>query len=140
MSLVSVIEEIAADMEHDAAPDHGGDALRSYAKQLRRAVKAAEGASPPPAPFILPETQHRNEIEKAKMEFRAKKTTAEESCPMSIVCEGGPHDETYVTVPTDMPDGAHTELTGSVYTRRGDRLVFDVVETAVLSAKRQGVA
>lgn len=135
MSLEDAVLDIADGMEAEAA-DLAGTAgaeyccmtLRSYARQIRRCVKAVEGVTPPsqqqPSPFLLPETQNRDMIERAKAEFRGKhrRGEAEEGVGGMVaeVCGGKAHGD-MVEVDLAMPYGAKTELLGDVYVWGEDR-------------------
>lgn len=153
MSLSEVILEIAEEMirEADDMKSTNGFAwmaLRGYAKQLKVAVKAAEGSKEITYPtdsiqgggqlFLHPEAQHFQMIEQARKELREqkRKTDLQEGGePRFVVCQGGPADGDTVSVAPDMPTGARTMIDGGVYSLQGKGLEFDEVATR---ARKEG--
>ena len=147
MSLKDALNDIADDMESEcgqlkAGESIGADLLRSYAKQIRRAVKAA-GDAPPPAPpqtdaqtlamlMASPMSQNTTEIERARARLRAERglsplpagasehsriLAAEEGLAVEQVqIAGGPMDGDFLQVPAGTPkNGVKTVINGVVY-------------------------
>jgi hypothetical protein len=146
MALAEVILEIAQDLEDSAeewkeieeiAP-HVAEMILSFAKQLRRAVKAAEGSAPPPPQKTF--MQEALEMEKhfkerARTEFKGKvqkippneldrKDGGGKSVYTQMEVVGGP------AAPDDLPvwhgflagfeTGVKTVIAGGVYELRED--------------------
>jgi len=137
MSLGEVILDIAEAMEAEASHWAEGQALRSYATQLRIAVKAAGGnVSPAAAPLVYDEAFNRNMIEQAKRELRASRERGPvEEGPlnpsMAEVADGpmaGAAGEAPNHVPVDpgMPTGATCVVGAHVYELRADRKLWYV--------------
>lgn len=151
MSLRDVIADIASDMDRDADEwERAGDQrsvsqsydLRSYAKQLRRALKASEGERQAvaradvgdlPAELLQnPELQHAAMIEKAKAELRRAKAAANKAEDNAFaqtgydegtgfVClVGGNSDGLMVPMAGNAPIGAKTMVGGQVYCKGDD--------------------
>ena len=152
MSLADAVTEIADDMEKDSAAHVANgtlgygtiDLLGSYAKQLRRAVKAAEGMETYPSllgaarigPGIVDpavaKTMNRDLIEAVKGEFRGKVqkidapvdpdlVKAEEGAGGGMVeLAGGAHEGTLVPLPPGMPVDGYTAVLGERYQLRAD--------------------
>ncbi len=137
--LSDVILEIADEMQQwvDGSPDTRVQVVASWAKQLRRAVQAAEGAGgnlhPLASPLLLsPEAQHRKYIDEARAEFRKRPRQpdeagsplpAEEGGEMKQII-GGPAGGTeelpsYVMAPANLKEGDKTIISGAVYELRG---------------------
>jgi len=125
MSLHDAIQAIVEDMEEVAgSPPHSNESLqlRSYARMLRIALKAATAGSMMGVnaqPVILPAypdpiTQHATEIEKARAEFRNKKKPNEDTDRM-VLLVGGSGDGALLPFPEAAPVGARTEVSGDVY-------------------------
>lgn len=114
--------------------------LEFYAAQLRIAVKAAEREATSiqgNAQTFDPEVFHRQQIEKARSEFRTTKedglqhvrkddSTAKdlikaEAAPCAYEVFDGPLKGDSVALPGDMPVGARTNLSGNVYQLGEDR-------------------
>ena len=150
MSLSEAVLEVASVMQDDAEVfSESGEAeaarkLRSYAQQLRIAVKASEGQPTvsPMAGMLLGDTgasQHREMIDKARAEFRSQK--AEEASERMLELHGGPGDDSLISVSADMPTGAYTLVAGARYQLRTENgrawLQFapadDSVPTAILA-------
>lgn len=130
MSLADAVTDIADEMEasiKDWIEDRKISLiLLGYVRQIRTAVKAVEGAAPAAVtvnPMALsPGAQHAIEIEKARAEFRAKRTEAEEDVPEMISFKDGPFLGAQVSVSNKMPVGAATEYNGIWHVRRADGL------------------
>ncbi len=101
-------------------------ALKSYARELRVAIKASAGAtaSPPTNPFglaagwVSPQAQHAQAIDQAREEFRKHKQRgdAEEGLDGKMVeARGGPCEGTFVNVPSDVTPGMKSLIAGGVY-------------------------
>ena len=78
MALADAIALIAEQMDEEAEDPSLKDCLhtlRGYARQLRTAIKAAEGVKDA-APYATPNMQHHLEIEKAKLELREQRQKA----------------------------------------------------------------
>ncbi len=83
MSLAEAVLEVAGAMDEeadecllDAVRISQGKRLKSYAKQLRIVVKAAEGSEPPlraGVPLLSPESQHRQMIDQCRKELHENK-------------------------------------------------------------------
>jgi hypothetical protein len=145
--------ELADDMEKDAAEASRDDdryftpkEVRSWAKQIRRAVKAAEGEPNQQnlGLMLAPEMQHVLEIEKAKAEFRGKIKTddgslAEEIAETMMEIVSGPAEGTFVKVAGGGKPGMKTVVDGAVYQigASGNRLLFNATETAELKKKME---
>lgn len=133
MALADAIALIADQMDEDANNAENTASmftysLHSYARQLRIAIKAADGGKATPAtPMapVVPELQHFLEIEKAKAELREqrKKANMEEAHDNYSTCVGGESDG--LTAPiSGMPAGAKTIIGSEVYELKGGKLVF----------------
>jgi len=138
MSLPDAVLEIAADMEADADAMQAtgspaiANSVRSYAKQLRRAVKAAEGSTPAPTvqqPVITPFMQHQLETEKARKEFRKNKIGGKDMVQIeedhqtrAVLMADGPFEGETIEVPGGMPFNSYTRhpITGQRYQLQGD--------------------
>lgn len=156
MALADAVLAVAEAMEDDAAHTEGDytvkafrSVLRSFARELRTAVKASEGTAPAtPAP--APQLMHRELIEKARAEFAGKirKIPGGARTRDNLVGMGanpaaqavnrkfGNEKEgevapravavavagtgVLVDVPGDMPVGARTEIVGKVHELRVD--------------------
>lgn len=134
MSLRDAVSEIAEDMEREVEPCTTVT-LHSYAKQLRRALKASEGEQPAvirPTPPVTPEMQHFLAIEAERAKIRSArgesvlgghpprddnwKATAEEKADgVHVEIAGGQLDGSFVAVPPEMPPGAKMPLFGEIY-------------------------
>lgn len=137
MALADAIALIADQMDEESQEHKTANnlicagMLRSYARQLRTAVKAAEGGNTAPAtPQVVPELQHFQEIEKAKAELREQRKRAkmEEAHDNYATCVGGKADGVQAPI-ADMPVGAKTIIDGDVYELKGGKLVFVVKGT-----------
>lgn len=157
MSLHEAVNLIADSMEEEveelAKSNEGSQfvcrLLKSYAKQLRIAVKAA--GNPPQAfnPMMAGAVMlggglaggmgnHRDFIEQAKGEFAGKRgpegkidrDPEGEFDGQMIMCKGGPSDGVHINVPPSMPQGAKTVSEKGVYVLTGSELVYDAAETA----------
>lgn len=145
MSLKEALLELCEEMETDPLKGDFAATLQSYARQIRRALRAA-GDPPPQQPTLLlppqyqsPEAQHRLEVEKARLEFRKEGVKSlvgegEEALPVyGGPLGGGEGDQVTHTVPGGGQPGMKMALGGAVYRLRlrgGKRcLVFDEVET-----------
>lgn len=138
MSLRDAVAEIADDLDKDAKQyAMRGDGilvslLSSYAKQLRRALKASEGEQQVTQQIITPQVQHDHMINKFREEFRKQKSEKGESVPVmreerdkaeleevhdgiQVHVSGGPDDDCWVQIDPRMPIGAKTMLAGGVY-------------------------
>ncbi len=128
--ILEIVEEMVKDSECVDSPSEDlRIALRMHAKQLKVAVKAAEGqqqtASYPTNDipgggqlFIHPDAQHFQMVEQARKELREQKRKAEgqESYDNRMArCEGGPADGDMVPISVEMPAGAKAVLDGCVY-------------------------
>ena len=102
--------------------------VRSYARELRTAVKASEGTANSNllTGYALADSSnagsHRQFIEEAKKQLRAEKekTGVQEKSEQMVECRGGSADETLAPVATDMPVGARCQVAGCWYTLRQD--------------------
>lgn len=154
-AVLSVAEEMVQeandlkDKRDDAGQAFLHDALKGYARTLRAVVRAA-GDDPAPVlqtPLLTPMSQHAQEIEKARAEFKRPKkdlVAVEERYAGGDMVEvvGGPagtEGATYQSVDPQMPIGARTTMAGGVYQLRKEgkarKLVFDEAET--LRVKQQ---
>lgn len=107
MSLREAILDIAADLERDAEndPDNSAVLFRSYARQLRSAVKAAG----PDIEGMIAKVVDRPAPAQPKRE-------AEAGSGLTLAfCAGGPADQVGVPLEPQMPFGAKTAVEGSVY-------------------------
>ena len=149
-AVLSIAEEMIQeandlkDKRNDVGQAFLHDSLKSHARTLRAVVRAA-GDDPVPgaqAPLLTPMSQHVQEIEKARAEFKKPKKdliAIEERYEGGDMVQvvGGPASEdgaTYQNVDPQMPIGARTHLAGGIYQLRkeGDKprqLVFDEQET-----------
>lgn len=164
MSLRDAIAEIADDIEHELKACEASGSfvthkeVRSWVKQLRRALKASEGEKQtvtpqqvgPLNPLLyspsMAQGQHLLGVEAAKLEFRNKKQ-AEDQAPQKATVEekydgvnvelvGGEMDGTFTPIPPDTRLGSHTTIFGEVYTlTRGDDGVHRLVFNPDLTAK-----
>lgn len=134
MALHDVVLEIAEDMEKVDWGRYPGCPIpevaycvENWVKQLRRAVKAAEGQQPqvnPITSLVLsasPEAaslQNATMIEQARAEFRKGKQKGgvqEQLEPRMVMTVGGPEDGTTVPCDPAMPVGARCLLDGETY-------------------------
>lgn len=153
MSLEAAVTIIADNMEKEAEDLKGKEetryfcmSLKSFARELRTAVKASEGSSLGFGPMnpmaalltgVGPQTSENNPLIKAaREEFRNKKrkTEAEEGLAANMIelVEAGTDNSTptFVEFPNEAPVGAKTEIAGKVYELKEDRkLHFSLEET-----------
>jgi hypothetical protein len=133
VSLSEAILEIADDMDGDASNTASDlvvlrNHMHSYARQLRRAVKAAEGSAPPPAarpePVYPPEVQTAIEVAKARKEFQkvGRPSVSGEEIAAGKLTEmiGGVNDKTFVEIDPAMQTGQGRIIGGQVYELRAD--------------------
>lgn len=130
MSLSEAMLEIAAQIEEDMKDTiSNGDMfeiseVRAYARQIRSAVKAAEGV--PAQNFridgISAEVFNRQQIETAKAEFRSKdKLLKEDEREVRMApCVMGGSNGVMVSIDPGMPVGSRTQVSGEVYELFGD--------------------
>lgn len=143
MSLPDAVLEVANAMDVEASDCGDSNAallLRSFARELRTAVKACESLSsrvPPvesPHIFLSPEAQHRAEIDKAREEMRRGKGKISDNDSRMVTVLDGPLAEgglpTVVSVDSDIKLGDMPVIAGNVY-RYGldDALHFMELET-----------
>jgi hypothetical protein len=143
MSLRDAITEITTDMETEDHP-----ILKSYAKQLRRVLKATEGEAAAPAavnplmmgmmgamPGFGAEAQHSLMVEKARQELRAQRKAlglmegfgeGQLSEGQTLVyMDGGPLDGTYVPAPSNVAVGNRCPIDGHIYRKEeGNRASY----------------
>ena len=139
VSLAAAVLEIADEMEQEVASN--GDSVRSWAKQLRRAVKAAEGAPdvvgraiasvmPPGArqdremTLAEIEAKHRRDAVEYIRDLKAKQAAAQEEAvgAEQVVIVDGPLEGTTVPLRAGAPIGAKIgPLEGVVYVLGEDR-------------------
>ncbi len=160
MSLRDVIGEIADDMEKwadgDDIPQTITNEIRSYAKQLRRALKASEGEvqqQTQSSPFLVPQVQHDHFIAKAREEFRKQKGEGqggihpamdrkaefeEAQDGIMVQTSNGPVDGDWVSVDPQMPVGAKRVLAGGVYVlkQEGKQTFLEYSEEETLKLKQ----
>lgn len=133
MALADAILEIADDMQKEYV-DYGMETVpikvfELYMKQLRSAVKAAEGGQPRRALGVDPElVKQDRERQQALREARHQEQTLIDAGAGSVemyVCEGGNSEGTFVpTGGVKQPDGAKCVIGGQVYTVQGSKLVY----------------
>lgn len=136
MSLATVIAEIATDMEKEAEDGvDGARILKLFARQLRIALKASEGQSQVMPVMLSPEAQHRQEIEKAKGEFRKgenvnKASNLEEGFDgiMTEVVQEADNEEPpmFLARSPQMPVGASMSGPEGVYTLGPDFKLYPI--------------
>lgn len=161
MSLAEAVESVAGAMVEFAkeAEDNTNHisltfavAIKGFARELRTAIKAAEGTettNPIQAQLLAasPEAQHRNMIEKAKAEFRDKKTqfkkigqeeeSIEESFDGRMVnLVGGNSDNTMMQVDPQMPEGAKMPVNRQIYVMKDGALHYSKEETIEWKARQ----
>jgi hypothetical protein len=164
-NLKEAVLEIADEME-TAAQEADMKSTRlvvtSWAKMLRIACKAAGDDAPVPAmnmmgsPLLTPEVQNRNEIEKAKAEFRKLKAaqgpppedkiTVEEKYAgrMAEIVDGpamdgmAVGDTTMFPIDPQMPSGAKCFVEAWVYQLRRDGKLYYVGEAEAKPAIVEG--
>lgn len=122
MSLSEAVISVADEMEKTASDPTCPEVvlrafLRSFARELRTAVKASGGSSPFPSPV-----DHQRAIDQCRAEFRGKKEKQEEASDGRMVeVVGGPYNLTYVNIDSSMPLDAKTKLDEvSIYALRED--------------------
>jgi hypothetical protein len=130
MSLKDAIIMVAESMEEDAKSSELktglGLILKSYARELRTAVKADEREVKDSLPIAFDASQagalHRIQIEKAKEEFRSKKEKQleKESTVMMEIVGLEEEEGTIVQMPAEMPVGARTNLNGNIFVKGED--------------------
>lgn len=105
-------------------------ALKSYARELRVAVKASAGSAAPPTTgwgsLISPQAQHAQMIDLAREEFRKHKQRGEAEEGMDgkmVMARGGPCDGTMVNVPNDVTPKMRSIIAGGVYEYGEDNLL-----------------
>lgn len=140
MALADAILEIAAAMAEEAkdvgeperhsAEAHLVGTLRNYARQLRTAVKAAEGSAlPAPAGgrmILTPGQDEARVMAEARLEAQENKRKAakqEGMLPKMYQVEGGPCGGETAAMDQSMPVGARTRLGGATYVLRADGLL-----------------
>ncbi len=140
MSLSDAVLAVAAAMERDCVemtdPTVGEKVflamMRGYARELRTAVKAAEGQTVwerKPSPAFLEEMRKQTESV-------ARATQAQEQGGTEMaLCENGPADGTFAPT-TGMPEGAYVKLEGAVYQLRQGKLIYNAEQTAKLASPR----
>lgn len=143
MSLQKAVEAVVEDMELRIKDEKLGAKyvdfweVMSWAKQLRIAMKATEGEQATSMPKMDPEAFHREQIDKARAEFRKNKEeglvrSEKDTAPVGSVNteEGqlsvyevldGPAKGDHVPMSGDAPVGAYTRLGDSVYQLGQDR-------------------
>ncbi len=134
MSLPEAILEIVEDIEAEAnTPNkYSPDARQqfvSFAKQLRRALKAAEshlpvnGFSQPQTALLAPEVQHSKFIEEARLKLREERQRASvqesDSDTMRVIADG-PEEGLAVMIPSSMPVDAKTRINNQTYILKHD--------------------
>ena len=144
MALADAIMDIAAEMTEEAnngiVPSEACFILKAYAKQLKTAVKAAEGQSQStiiqPANPILMDANWQNimGVEKAKEQLRRERRESlleeDKQSPGLVLVVGGTSDGTYAPIPPTMPVGAFAPIGVEVYELRADqKLHLSEVET-----------
>ncbi len=138
MSLSEAILEIVEDIETEAntpnkySPD-ARQQFTSFAKQLRRALKAAEshlpvnGISSPLASLIAPEAQHTKFIEEARLKLREERQRASvqesDSDTMRVIADG-PEEGLSVMIPSSMPVDAKTRINNQTYILKHDGQLY----------------
>lgn len=181
LSWKDAVMQVVVEMEEEAEDlaDSGGagsaycrSSLKGYARTLK-AICATVGDEPAPTPVILPpygqgsvmmspfnpflspDLQHFQEIEKAKEEFRKAKgnqATEERHEGDGVLVLGGPaapdgEPSPFTSIDPNMPVGARTVLAGAVYKLveedKGDmgkvrRLEYDEQETLRIKARKGG--
>lgn len=136
MSLRDAIEDIVKQMEEDCdgiRTEFGIPAeriVRGYVRQFRSCLKAAgpELVQPPIVPLPDPGMEavfHRDQIERAKAEFKSHGVDLEESEPVMRTCYGGKSDGTVVQTDSNMPLFAKMRVGDEVYQLiESNRLAF----------------
>lgn len=148
MSLAEVILDIASDMEAEDAGTGTYALLKSYARQLRRAVKAAEGVTPTSTPhpardptLDAPRQDTLNKIIARKIEERGRMTEIAEGIvrgPTFRELVGGESDGTTGPLSPEAPVGAKTVVGIEVYELKEDgKLHFSEVETQKWQASKR---
>lgn len=139
MSLAEAVIEIAEEMEGSIG-DVQAKEIHSWAKQLRRAVKAAENLIPQGTNSMSAAMQHFTEIENAKKEFRdlKKKSVVEETEGRMAMIVGGPSDGTYFPIVGDVPFGALVPIDDMICRWDGDQLRFCPEKTEEHRRKLRG--
>ena len=136
MALADAVLVVADAMDLSAASCEKvyGLLLKSYADQLRVALKASEGqsTSSPMTGLLLGdsgEAFNRQRIEEARQQVRRERDTADESERMLEV-RGGPADESVFAAPASMPVGAYTMIAGVRYQLKDGVLQYSPVQAA----------
>ncbi len=140
MSLAEAVEAVAegmdetiADLSDDPASKTFVRILRSFARELRTAVKASGGIPNPPQITMIPQAQHAVMIEQERMKIRAQKAVEnrpDDDGPAMALCVGGENDNTTIPCDPTMPVGARTLIGKEVYQKQQNgQLKFDKMAT-----------
>ncbi len=137
MSLSEAILEIVEDIEAEANVTNYPHEVRqqfiSFARQLRRAVKAAEspppsnGFNPPLSHLLSPEMQHFKYTEEARLKLREErqKANAQESASDTMrTIADGPEEGIAIMMPSEMPIGAKTLINNQVHILKEDGKLY----------------
>lgn len=161
MSLADAVTEIADQMEEEAADvknegPHGSflcNSLRGWARQLRTALKASEGAAPPAPvqnPLLPAPLQHFAAIEEERRKIReARRKEAvsgdlEGAFEEKLVAIAGTDKEdgveTMIRIPNNMPVGARCPIEGKWFKLKEDnKLHYDEASTQEASGVKGGI-
>ncbi len=124
MSLAKAVLEVVNFMEDDVTSNTDSVVARQllgYARMLKVAVQAHDGAGDRPTPPVMPaELQHAVMIEKARAEFRKGKQEEEEKDPVVAPLVGGSSDGDCIPIDLAMPVGAKTQVNGQIYQLQAD--------------------
>lgn len=146
MSLADAMLEIAKGIEEDI--EHNGSSgcadcqqwAKGIMRQIRSAVKAAEGQPPPAA--IQPATlgDHRALIDKERERLRLAKGAAgsedaEQGEWSQAEMVGGPGSGDMAPIMAEMPIGAKCQVGGGVYELRGDGKLYHLPPGVVVEKK-----
>lgn len=130
MSLAKAVLEVVNFMEDDVTSNIDSVVARQllgYARMLKVAVQANEGATSVQTPVMPAELQHAVMIEKARAEFRKDKQ--EEKEPAVTLLVGGNSDGDCIPIDPAMPIGAKIQVNGQVYQLQADHKLHFVETT-----------
>ncbi len=132
MSLADAVLAVATEMETEAEKCvHTEDAclMRSFAKQLRLAVKASQGNFSPQT-TVLPSQVMEDRAKQIRLRDQRIQAEQEEASRELMVLHGGKSDATMTPVQRNMPIGAKIIRDGEVYVLGEDgRLCFSQEDT-----------
>ena len=135
MSLSEAVLEIVGEMEETESATSMeriyhilSEKVRSWAKQLRRAVKAAEG-SVPAKNEMMESLKALAQDREERLKKQAQEDVSAANTSMVLVAEG-PSKDLFVVVDPQMPVGAKMFVEGRVHELKADRKLYPVEDKA----------